>query len=135
MTAAPALRLSLAGSELARVWTQGDALHLSLSAASVWQGAVAGSPTAPVEGWSQGVALRLAGVKLLQREEPLMGRIAEAHLWRGDQPLRQLPLPGQVEGPLRLSLLMAVGAHLELTASGIEVDFTGGFNVRDSLAC
>lgn len=123
----------MADSEVARLDWQGGTLRLRFAAARVDRIAPDGGPR--VEGYGLNVVLVCDAAVALEQNAPLFGRIREARLQADGAPQDGLALPGQVQGPLRLTLEFGLGGRLDLRAQALHLAYDGPEQFRESLAC
>jgi hypothetical protein len=132
------MHLLLADSEIASVEAiEGDddraALHIRLAAAAARSDAAPGDRAQ--DGFVAGVTLVLAGAHVVVHDTPLLGRVAAGVLRRAGQRLAALPLPGRIEGPLRLELALANRSVLVADAASLAVTIDGAPVFTESSAC
>ncbi len=123
---AGALRLQLAGSELARIDVAGDLLRLRLAAAAVTRDGEAGH-LAPL-------VLALHGARWRGDPGACFGRIEAATLACDGQRWRDLALPCDAAGTVTLALACHAGA-LQVEAARLVVSPTGAGRWKPSYAC
>lgn len=130
-----ALRLELADAELAALAPQPDgSLCLRLAAAPAAAPLLPGQRHAEA-GHALGVRLCLEAATVLQHSGSLLGRISQAECRVQDQPVRGLPLPGRLAGPVLLHLHGPHGAELRVQAQALRLAFDGPPRWQASLAC
>lgn len=123
------LTLHFADSELARIEPTPEGCRLVLSAALV--------RTATGDGWVRGLPVMLDGCHPTAAEIAALppGRLFDAELRHAGGVLRQLPLPGNLQGPLTLTLAGPHHTELVLQAQRLRVALPPGSVVHDVLAC
>lgn len=136
--AQPQWRMSLAGSELARVAQEGDELVLVFAVAQVRPAQSPRFGQGDNTAYVSGVVWRLQDVDCAQTVPGgLVGRLTDSELWVYGEVRARLAfdLPGTVTGPLTLRLCTALGAVWTRQAQGLTVLLSDGSVPRPSLAC
>ena len=154
--AQPSWRMSLSGSELARITREGDDLVLAFAVAQVRPAAAPRFGQGDETAYLAGVELHLAGVvgvtavggmggladvaqAALAVPDGLLGRLAEGEVQALGQRCLALDLPGDVAGPLTLTLRSALGTewtlHAQRLSLQVRADPGVGASPWPSLAC
>lgn len=138
--AQPLWRMSLSGSELARITREGDDIVLVFAVAQVRPEAAPRFGQGDDTAYLAGVTWRLLGVDAPTDASvagDVMGRLADCELWvTGESRARvACPLPGSVAGPLRLTLRSALGEVWSVQAQGLVAVLPQDGEARPSLAC
>lgn len=133
-------RMSLSGSELARITREGDDLVLVFAVAQVRPEQVQRFGQGDDTAYLAGVVWRLLGATAVGAEpapEGLWGRLADSELRVAGEGRARVAfaLPGTLAGPLTLSLCTALGTVWTLQAQGLEVVLPDAGVPRPSLAC
>jgi len=127
-------RLVFADSEVAAIAVSAGALRLRFAAAHVLE-ADAGT----FSGWRTGhltdVVLTATADDGWATDPAQVGRLAEGRLVRAEGVVSELPLPFEVQGPMRLELRFANGVRLDVAVRGLRVDAPPGAAFSESLAC
>lgn len=141
MTADPPLwRMSLSGSELARITREGDDLVLAFAVAQVQPATPPRLGQGDDTAYLAGVVWRLLGATAVGAEpapEGLWGRLADSELRVAGEGRARVAfaLPDTVAGPLTLRLCTALGTVWTLQAQGLAVVLPDAGVPRPSLAC
>lgn len=120
--------VDLTDSELASAHPESDDLVLRLAAAHVQQ-----LPSRE-HGFVQHLTLQCLQARWEGLPDEAIGRIRSAQIVVNHMPAR-LVAPGQVAGPITLSLEFGFGAVLVIHAAAVEARFTAAPGFRESLAC
>lgn len=136
----PLWRMSLSGSELARITREGDDLVLVFAVAQVRPVQAPRFGQGDDTAYLAGVVWRLLGATAVGAEpapEGLWGRLADSELRVAGEGRARVAfdLPGTLAGPLTLSLCTALGTVWTLQAQGLEVVLPDAGVPRPSLAC
>lgn len=125
--------LHFADSELLALRWQGGTLVLAFAAAQV-------RPLDPQLGEGLGhvrhLALHLAGARLQGDAAAALGRVADGRWRQDDRPHRHtMVVPQQTTAPVQLSLSLANGTPIDISATALQAVFSGPPDYRESLAC
>lgn len=130
--------IELADAQLASVAVDGRTVTLRFPVAPARQ-AGEGADVRPVDGYLQGVAITLIDASLSLGEGSgwgdCVGAVSEGALVVDGLPVRRLPVPGEWQGAVGLSLALRNGASLRIDAAEARCAAPDGAGFRESLAC